>query len=131
MRFTIHDLTGALLMVLIAVQSATAQTSLPTNARDVWRNFARRVELGTELNVQLSDGHRVRATLVGVADDAVLLQPKTRIAVPVQAVRYDDIVRMEPRKNGHGTGKAVAIGVATGVGTFFGIMLLLLAAMGD
>jgi hypothetical protein len=38
---------------------------------------------------------------------------------------------MEPRKTGHGTGKAVAIGVATGVGTFFGIMLLLLAAVGD
>ena len=71
MRFTIHDLTVALLMVLIAVQSATAQTSSPTNARDVWRNFANRVDLGTELNVQLSDGHRVRATLVGVEDDAV------------------------------------------------------------
>jgi len=131
MRFTIHVLTIALLSLLISVQSTTAQTSSPTSARDVWRNFANRVDLGTELNVQLSDGHRVRATLVGVEDDAVLLQPKTRIAVPVQAVRYDDIVRMEPRKTGHGTGKAVAIGVATGVGTFFGIMLLLLAAVGD
>jgi hypothetical protein len=131
MRFTIHVLTIALLTVLISVQSTAAQTSSPTSARDVWRNFAKRVDLGTELNVQLSDGHRVQATLVGVEDDAVLLQPKTRIAVPVQAVRYDDIVRMEPRKGGHGTGKAVAIGVATGVGTFFGIMLLLLAAVGD
>ena len=131
MRFTIHVMTMALLTVLISVQSATAQMPLPTNTRDVWRNFARRVDLGTELTVQLSDGHRVRATLVGVEEDAVLLQPKTRIAVPVQAVRYDDIVRMEPRKGGHGTGKAVAIGVATGVGTFFGIMLLLLAAVGD
>lgn len=131
MRFTIHNLTVALLTVLIAVQSTNAQTSSPTSTRDVWRNFARRVDLGTELTVQLSDGQRVRATLVGVEDDAVLLQPRTRIAVPVQAVRYDDIVRMEPRKNGHGTGKAVAIGVATGVGTFFGIMLLLFAAVGD
>ncbi len=131
MRFTIHAVMMALLTALIPAQSATAQTSSPTSARDVWRNFAKRMEVGTELIVELSDGHRVRATLVGVDDDAVLLQPKTRIAVPVQTVRYDDIVRMEPRKTGHSTGKAVAIGVATGVGTFFGVMLLLLAAVGD
>ena len=114
MGCTVHGLTTALLIVLISMQSAAAQTSSPTSTRDVWRNFASRVDLGTELNVQLSDGRRVRATLVGVEEDAVLLQPRTRIAVPVQAVRYDDIVRMEPRKGGHDTGKAVAIGVATG-----------------
>ena len=131
MRFTIHVLTIALLSLLISVQSTTAQTSSPTSARDVWRNFANRVDLGTELNVQLSDGHRVRATLVGVEDDAVLLQPKTRIPVSIQAVPYDSIVRMEPRKAGHSAGKAVAIGVATGVGAFFGVMLLIVAAVAD
>jgi hypothetical protein len=123
MRFTIHVLMTAVLIVLISIHSVAAQTSA-----DIWRNFAQRVDVGTELNVQLNDGRRVRATLVGVQDDAVLLQPKTRIAVPVQAVRYNDIVRMEPRKAGNSNGKAVAIGVATGVGTFFGIMALLFAA---
>jgi len=126
MHRTSHFIITALLIVLIAVQGVAAQTTA-----DVWRSFAERVDVGTELNVRLNDGRHMRATLVGVRADAVLLQPKTRIAVPVQAVRYDDIVRMEPRKGGHGTGKAVAIGVATGVGTFFGIMLLLLAAVGD
>jgi uncharacterized protein (DUF2062 family) len=38
---------------------------------------------------------------------------------------------MEPRKAGHSAGKAVAIGVATGVGAFFGIMLLIVAAVAD
>ena len=90
-----------------------------------------RVDVGTELNVRLNDGRRMRATLVGVRDDAVLLQPKTRIPVSIQAVPYDAIVRMEPRKAGHSAGKAVAIGVATGVGAFFGIMLLIVAAVAD
>jgi hypothetical protein len=125
MRFTTHVST-AVLIVLMLVHSVAAQTS-----SDVWRNFVQRLDVGTELNVQLNDGRRVRATLVGVQDEAVLLQPKTRIAVPVQAVRYDEIVRMEPRKTGHGTGKAVAIGAATGVGTFFAVMALLVAAVGD
>jgi hypothetical protein len=126
MRFTRHVSTTVVLVVLMAVQGVTAQTQ-----PDVWRSFAERMVVGTELNVRLDDGRRIRATLVGVRDDAVLLQPKTRIPVPVQAVPYDAIVGMEPRKAGHGSGKAVAIGVAAGVGTFFGIMAVLLAAVSD
>ena len=126
MHRTSHFIITALLIVLMAVQSVAAQTTA-----DVWRSFAERVDVGTELNVRLDDGRRMRATLVGVRADAVLLQPKTRIPVSIQAVPYDSIVRMEPRKAGHSAGKAVAIGVATGVGAFFGVMLLIVAAVAD
>jgi hypothetical protein len=51
--------------------------------------------------------------------------------VPVQAIPYGEIVRMEPRKPGIGAGKAVAVGVASGVGVFFGILALLFAINGD
>ena len=125
MHRTSHFIITALLIVLIAVQGVAAQTTA-----DVWRSFAERVDVGTELNVRLDDGRRMRATLVGVRADAVLLQPKTRIPVSIQAVPYDTIVGME-RKAGHSAGKAVAIGVATGVGAFFGIMLLIVAAVAD
>jgi hypothetical protein len=126
MRHTLHLLITATVVFALAVQSAAAQAP-----SDVWKRFVERVAVGTELDVRLSDGQRMRATLVGVGDDAVLLQPKTRITVPVQAVPYDTIVRMEPRKAGHSAGKAVAIGAATGAGVFFGVMALLVAALGD
>jgi len=126
MHRTSHFIITALLIVLMAVKNVAAQTTA-----DVWRSFAERVDVGTELNVRLDDGRRMRATLVGVRADAVLLQPKTRIPVSIQAVPYDAIVRMEPRKAGHSAAKAVAIGVATGVGAFFGIMLLIVAAVAD
>ncbi len=122
----IRRVTATVLLVLLAVHGVAAQA-----APDVWRQFVERVDVGTELNVQLTDGRRIRATLVGSRDDAVLLQPKTRIPVAIQAVPYDAIVRMELRKGGHSAGKAVAIGVATGVGVFFGIMALIVAAIGD
>ena len=125
MHRTSHFIITTLLIVLVAVHSVAAQTTA-----DVWRSFAERVDVGTELNVRLNDGRRMRATLVGVRADAVLLQPKTRIPVSIQAVPYDTIVGME-RKAGHSAGKAVAIGVATGVGAFFGIMLLIVAAVAD
>ena len=120
--------TAMHLMILVLLCSRAAAAQTPS---EIWRDFAKHVEVGTELNVRLSDGQRVRAMLVGVRDDAVLLQPRTRIPVPVQAVPYDAIVRMEPRKASHGAGKAVAIGVASGVGVFFGIMAILFAAIGD
>jgi hypothetical protein len=126
MRYASHVVTTAVLIVLMAVQGVTAQT-----ASDAWKTFVERVDVGTELNVRLTDGRRIRATLIGVRDDAVLLQPKTRIPVAIQAVPYDAIVRMEPRKAGHSAGQAVAIGVATGVGVFFAIMALIVAAIGD
>ena len=126
MRHTIHCITAVLLVALLSQHGVAAQTQ-----SDVWRDFARRVDVGTELTVRLNDGRRLRAMLVGTRADVVLLQPKTRIPVPVQAVPYEVIVRMEPRKANHSAGKAVAIGVATGVGVVFGIMALVFAAVGD
>ena len=110
------------LIVLVAAGRAAAQAP-----PDVWREFAQHVEIGTELDVRLSDGRRVRATLVGVRDDAVLLLPRTRVPVPIQPVPYGQIVRLERAKPGLGAGKAIAIGVASGVGAFFATLAILLA----
>ena len=126
MHRTSHFIITALLIVLIAVQGVAAQTTA-----DVWRSFAERVDVGTELNVRLNDGRRFRATLVGVRDNAMLVQPKTRIPVPIQAVPYEDVIQIERTRRGIGAGKAVAIGAATGVGAFFGILALMLSVGGD
>ena len=119
--------TLALVIAMLAPSPLLAQV-----LGDVWRSFAGRVEVGTELNVRLHNGQRFRAVLVGVRDDAVLLQPKTRIPVPVQAVSYDAIASLERRQEGGiGAGKAAAIGVGAGVGTFFGLLLILFATIAD
>jgi hypothetical protein len=123
MRNTIHFMTTVVLVVVMAAQAVMAQTPA-----DIWRSFAERVDVGTELNVRLNDGRRLRATLVAVRSDAMLLQPKTRVPVPIQAVPYEEISRLERTKASAGVGKAVAIGVATGLGAFFGMLALLFAA---
>jgi hypothetical protein len=125
MRTAIRLVTAVILLVCTAARIG-AQTPA-----DTWRAVAEDVGLGSEVNVRLSDGRRVRATLVGVRDDAVLLQPRTRVPVPVQPVSYYEIVSLERRGKGIGTGKAVAIGVATGVGALFGMMAIMVALIGD
>lgn len=114
-------------LVLSFLAAAPVRAQVPA---DVWRTFAQNIDVGSEMNVRLQDGKRFRATLVGVRDDALLLQPKTRVTVPVQAVPYGDIASLERRKagGGVGAGKAAAIGVASGVGSFFAILLILVAS---
>lgn len=126
MRKVIHLAMTTALIVFLAAHSVAAQTS-----SDIWRSFAEQVDVGTELNVRLNDGRRFRAMLVGVRDNAMLVQPKTRIPVPVQAVPYEDVIQIERTRSGIGAGKAVAIGVAAGVGAFFGIVALFMGVAGD
>jgi hypothetical protein len=118
-------------MTAVALIAMTAAGSSAQAPADTWREFAQRIEVGAELNVRLTSGRRVRATLIGVRDDAVLLQPKTRVPVPVQAVPYDEIAGLERARKGMRTGTAVAIGIATGVGALFGTMAIMVAALAD
>jgi len=126
MRKAIDAIAAALVMAVVAAQGAGAQAS-----PEIWRSVAAQVDLGSEIALRLQDGRRFRASLVGVTNDALLVQPKTRVPVPIQAVPYEEIVRMERTRPGIGAGKAVAIGVVTGVGAFFGIMAIMFAAIGD
>jgi hypothetical protein len=126
MRKVIHLATTTALILFLAAHSVAAQTS-----SQIWRSFAEQIEVGTELNVRLNNGRRFRATLVGVRDNAMMVQPKTRIPVPIQAVPYEDVIRIERTRSGIGAGKAVAIGVAAGVGAFFAVVALFLGVAGD
>lgn len=116
-----------LLFVLAIGVPARAAAQVPG---DVWRNVVEKIDAGAELDVRLQDGTRFRAILVDVRPDAVLLQPKTRVPVPVQEVPYEAIALIERRSQGGiGAGKAAAIGVAAGVGTFFAIIAILAATL--
>jgi hypothetical protein len=108
---------------LMMPRSADAQTQ-----GEVWRAFAQTMPVGTELTVKLRSGQRFRATLIAARDADALLQPRTRVPVPVQPVPYDTIVLLEKHENTSGAGKAAAIGVAAGAGAFLAMLLVLLVA---
>jgi hypothetical protein len=126
MRITSRLIIGFLITALTLPSGASAQVPA-----DVWRSVAEKIDVGTELQVRLQDGKQFRATLVGVEDAALLLQPKTRVPVPVRLVPYEAIVSLERTKGGIGVGKATAIGFGTGIASFWGMMFLLLAMWND
>jgi hypothetical protein len=116
-----------LLMAMFVPCLAFAQT--PPQS-EIWRAFAQKVDVGTRLKVRLDDGQRVVATLIEADADGVLVQPRTRLPVPVQRIAYDRIASLErDDARGMGAGRAVAIGVASGVGAFLGTLLILIATL--
>lgn len=118
-----------LIVALLVPGVALAQTAPPA---DVWKEMATRAGAGSDVQVRLADGAGFRATLVRVDDAGVMLQPKTRVPVPVQAVPYEAIASLElATKGGVSVGKAVAIGVGTGVAAFWGMAILAFALIGD
>lgn len=119
----------AALIVAVLIPTLAAAQAVPP---DVWRDVATRAGAGAEVLVRLTDGEEFRATLVRVDDTGVMLQPKTRVPVPVQAVPWNSIASIGlPRKGGIGTGKAIAIGVGAGAAAFWGMVGIALAIWSD
>jgi hypothetical protein len=96
----------------------------------VWRDFAARLDVGSRVKVRLANGERFTATLIQATPTDLAVQPRTRVPVPVQRVPYEAIVLLErDESRGMGAGKAVAIGVASGVGAFLATFFILLATI--
>ena len=120
-------LSMTLVMAVFVPGLAFAQT--PPQS-EIWRAFAQKVDVGTRVKVRLDDGQRVVATLIEADADGVLVQPRTRLPVPVQRIAYDRIASLERvDARGMDAGKAVAVGVASGVGVFLGTLLILIATL--
>jgi hypothetical protein len=123
-------IAGMLLLVCALIADRAAAQIQPPAQDEVWRTFAQKIDAGTRVKIHLRDGRRITATLLDAQPDGVLLQPRTRIPVPAQRVPYSDIVVMErDDARGIGAGRAVAIGVASGVGAFLGTLLILSATL--
>jgi hypothetical protein len=122
-RFIALIVAGALLLP----GAAPAQSAATP---EVWRDFAKQIQVGSELRVRLRNGQRFTAALVNAAEESILLQPKTRRPVDVQRVSYVEIASLERRKAGGGSvAKAVGIGAGVGAGAFLGLLLFAVAAM--
>jgi hypothetical protein len=118
------------LMLLIAMFVPSVAFAQTPPQSEIWRAFAQKVDVGTRVKVRLDDGQRVVATLIEADADGVLVQPRTRVPVPLQRIAYDRIASLErDDARGIGAGKAVAIGVASGVGAFLGTLLILIATL--
>jgi hypothetical protein len=91
--------------------------------------YLKQLPPGSKVRARLIDGSTVRGTLMKAGDEGIVVQMNARLPEPPRNVAIDQIRAVELDSPG-GVGKAVAIGVAVGAGTFLSVMLLLVAIYG-
>jgi len=106
----------------------TTASRVSTVQRDAeeWRRYISNLPIGTKLTLDLADGARVAGNIVSVEQDAVIMQPRTRLPSPAKRVPFDLIVAIVPDSSGGvDTGKAIAIGAAAGAVSFVAFFLII------
>jgi len=99
---------------------------------DLMRDYVRSIQAGSRVRLETVQGRTLRGTLVHATEDDVVVQPNTRVPVPVEKVRMADIARVtldSPSSNA----KLVAIGAAIGAGAAVGVIWIIavIALSGD
>jgi len=109
---------------------AQALSRSPEGSADYWMQYTGRLPIGATVTVRTVDGRRMTAVLAIVDDTGITVHEKTRVPVPPRHIPFADLSQVELKQN-QNVAKAVAIGVATGAATFFGILLIVAATIGD
>jgi hypothetical protein len=104
--------------------------SQPPPDRTLLTTYLKQLPLGSKVRARLIDGSTVRGTLMKAGDEGIVVQTNARLPEPPRTVPIDQILAVDLNSPGGGVAKAVGIGVAVGVGTFFSILLLLTAIYG-
>jgi hypothetical protein len=124
--------TSAAVLVLVTLMAWPKEALAQVVGPEIWRAFAEKVDTGATLKVRLVNGKRFKATLLQVSADGMTVQPKTRVPVTPEVVRFTDIASLEiDSGKGASMAKAVAVGAAVAAGAFFGLMAMTFAVWGD
>jgi hypothetical protein len=94
---------------------ATPQGSARITDGDVLAGFAGELRLGSRVKATTTGNRIIRGTLVKRTDQALVLQPRTRVAEPLVEIPFGELLALEQENPSSGTGRAVAIGVGVGV----------------
>jgi hypothetical protein len=93
-------------------------------------DYVQRLPAGSRVRVERADGSSLRGTLMSATDDKIIVQKNTRIPEPAVAIPVATVARVTVDGGSGGVGKAVAIGIASGVGVFFAILAIAIGSGG-
>jgi len=106
---------------------ATGAAPTAADARNM-ADYVQRLPAGSKVRVERTDGTSLRGTLMRATDEAIVVQKNTRIPEPPIDVPIARLARVTTETGGTSTGKAVAIGIASGLGVFLAILAMIAAA---
>jgi len=108
---------------------AAAQSGSPVVDPAVMSEFVQRIPAGSRVKVERAKGDTIRGTILKTTPDALVVQRNTRVPETPVEVPYSTIARVTlDDGRGSSVAKAVGIGVASGVGSFFAILAIFAAS---
>ena len=116
------------LVVTAGTLPAGAQQAVPDPASV--RAYAEMLGKGSVVLVTLTNGSRVRGTLLAVTPDALQVQPRTRIPVAPVELALVEVESIELSRAGMSAGKRVAIIIGIGAAVAAAVGMLIYAAAG-
>ena len=91
-------------------------------------DYVQRLPAGSKVKVERTDGTSLHGTLMKATGEGIVVQKSTRLPEPPIDVPIAQIARVTTDTGGMGSGKAIGIGIASGVGVFFAILGILAAS---
>jgi hypothetical protein len=131
----------AILLTAALIATGCASSSRPRVAtgpqpgvvdRTAMADYVQRLPAGSKVRVERTDGTSMRGTLMKATADAIVVQKNTRVPEPPVEVKIGELARVSVESGGGmSTGKAIGIGIASGVGAFFVILAIIAASFND
>jgi len=93
-------------------------------------DYVQRLPAGSRVRVERTGGASLRGTLIKAGGDAIVVQRNSRLPEPPVSVPIAEVARVTlDGGGGTSTAKAVAIGIASGVGAFFAVLAIAFATV--
>jgi hypothetical protein len=123
----IRMLRASLVLAIVLSVVPVPAFAQPGDDADAWHTLAAKLDAGVTLDVRLRDHRHFKATFIDARPDAMVLQRKSRIPVPVEMIPYESIATMH-RVDARGLSGGQVAGIAlasagAAVATFFLILL--------
>jgi hypothetical protein len=92
--------------------------------------YVQKLPAGSRIRVDRTDGRSMKGTLMRATAQAISVQANTRVPEPPLEIPLNTVTRIQLEGNGgSSTARAVGIGIAAGLGVFFGILAILAASL--
>lgn len=106
---------------------ATAAQPVTTSRSGVIADYVQKLPAGSDVKVELTNGKRLKGTLMSATETSVVVQRNTRIPEAPVTIALADIARVTLETSHSNPARSIAIGVASGAGAAVGAILILAA----
>jgi hypothetical protein len=92
--------------------------------------YVRQLPLGTNVRVDRATARTVKGTLLKIDGQTLIVQARTRVAVPPVEIPLADVTRVTVETGaGSSLAKSIGVGLAAGAGAAAAVILILIAAL--